>query len=78
MSYIFSGKLSAGAMQASIEEWRGELSGLHQGRGELFARSEVGERGVAYGESLLSSCERKDIWQVAGWAGEASPYGMRY
>ncbi|MGC8551194.1 MAG: IS701 family transposase, partial [Acidobacteriaceae bacterium] len=46
--------------------------------GDLFSRSEVRERSLAYLEGLLSGCERKNSWQVAEWAGEASPYGMQY
>ncbi len=46
--------------------------------GDLFARAEVRERSLAYLEGLLSHCERKNSWQVAEWAGEASPYGMQY
>ncbi len=44
----------------------------------MFARSEVRERSLGYLEGLLSGCERKNSWQVAEWAGEASPYGMQY
>ena len=51
---------------------------MHQRIGDVFARSEVGERSLAYLEGLLSGCERKNSWQVAEWAGEASPYGMQY
>ena len=65
-------------MQLSIRRWKGELVRLHQRMGDLFARSEVRERSLAYLEGLLSSCERKNSWQVAEWAGEASPYGMQY
>ncbi len=50
----------------------------HRGMGELFARSEVRERSLAYLEGLLSGCERKNGWQVAEWVGDASPYGMQY
>ncbi len=46
--------------------------------GDVFARSEVRERSLAYLEGLLSGCERKNSWQVAEWAGEASPYAMQY
>jgi len=50
----------------------------HQRIGDLFARSEVRERSLAYLEGLLSGCERKNSWQVAEWCGEAAPYGMQY
>ncbi len=51
---------------------------MHQRWGDLFPRSEVRERSLSYVEGLLSHCERKNSWQVAECAGEASPYGMQY
>ena len=65
-------------MKATIRGWKGELERLHQRMGDLFPRSEVRERSLAYLEGLLSGCERKNSWQVAEWAGDASPYGMQY
>ncbi len=65
-------------MQATIRGWKGEVVRLHRRMGDLFPRSEVRERSQAYLEGLLSGCERKNSWQVAEWAGEASPYGMQY
>jgi SRSO17 transposase len=65
-------------MKSSIEEWKGELVRLHQRMGDVFARSEVRERSLAYLEGLLSGCERKNSWQVAECVGDASPYGMQY
>ena len=50
----------------------------HQEMGDLFARSEVRGRSLAYLEGLLSDCERKNGWQVAECVGDASPYGMQY
>lgn len=65
-------------MEKTIGGWRQELERAHQGVKDLFPRSEVRERSLAYLEGLLSHCERKNGWQVAEWAGEASPYGMQY
>lgn len=65
-------------MEKSIRGWREELVRAHQRLGDLFPRSEVRERSLAYLEGLLSHCERKNSWQVAEWSGEASPYGMQY
>jgi SRSO17 transposase len=65
-------------MEKAIRGWKEELVRAHQRMGDLFARSEVRERSLAYLEGLLSNCERKNSWQVAEWAGEASPYGMQY
>lgn len=51
---------------------------MHQRVGDLFPRSEVLEQSLVYLEGMLSHCERKNSWQVAEWAGDASPYGMQY
>jgi hypothetical protein len=65
-------------MEKTISGWKDELGRAHQRMADLFARSEVRDRSLAYLEGLLSGCERKNSWQVAEWAGEASPYGMQY
>ncbi len=65
-------------MEKTIRGWKNELMRAHQGMGDLFARSEVRERSLAYLEGLLSGCERKNGWQVAECVGDASPYGMQY
>ena len=65
-------------MKRAIRGWQEELVRLHQRMGDLFPRAEVRERSLAYLEGLLSHCERKNSWQLAEWAGEASPYGMQY
>jgi len=65
-------------MEKTIRGWKGELMRAHQRMGDLFARSEVRDRSLAYLEGLLSGCERKNGWQVAECVGEASPYGMQY
>jgi SRSO17 transposase len=65
-------------MEKAIAGWKDELVRAHQRISDLFARSEVRERSQAYLEGLLSGCERKNSWQVAEWAGEASPHGMQY
>jgi SRSO17 transposase len=65
-------------MEKAIRGWKGELMRAHRRMGDLFARSEVRERSLAYLEGLLSGCERKNGWQVAECVGDASPYGMQY
>jgi SRSO17 transposase len=65
-------------MEKRIRGWKGELVRVHQRVGDLFARSEVRERNLAYLEGLLSGCERKNSWQVAERVGDPSPYGMQY
>ncbi len=46
--------------------------------GPVFARSETRERAQAYLRGLLSPIERKNGWQLAEEAGEATPYAMQY
>ena len=46
--------------------------------GPIFARSETRERAQAYLRGLLSPIERKNGWQMAEEAGEATPYAMQY
>ncbi len=61
-------------MEEAIAGWKDKLERAHRRIADLFARSEVRERSLCYLEGLLSVCERKNSWQVAEWAGEASPY----
>lgn len=65
-------------MEKTIRGWKGELMRAHLRMGDLFARSEVRDRSLAYLEGLLSGCERKNGWQVAECVGDASPSGMQY
>jgi SRSO17 transposase len=65
-------------MEKAIRGWKTELEGAHRRIADLFPRSEVRERCLAYLAALLSHCERKNSWQMAEWSGEASPYGMQY
>jgi SRSO17 transposase len=46
--------------------------------GPIFARSETRERAKMYLRGLLSPLERKNGWQLAEEAGEATPYAMQY
>ena len=46
--------------------------------GPVFARSETRERTQSYLRGLLSPIERKNGWQMAEEAGEATPYAMQY
>lgn len=65
-------------MEKTIRGWKAELVRVHQRVGDLFPRTEVRERSLAYLEGLLSDCERKNGWQVAERVGDRSPYGMQY
>jgi DDE superfamily endonuclease len=66
-------------MEKMLRGWRKKLLRAHQRAEDLFPRSEVRERSLAYYlGGLLRHCEGKNSWQVTEWAGEASPYGMQY
>ncbi|MBO0795055.1 MAG: IS701 family transposase [Ktedonobacteraceae bacterium] len=60
-----------------VDEWAKELERLHTRIASHFARAEPRKRALAYLQGLLSSVERKNGWQLAEEAGEATPDGMQ-
>lgn len=62
---------------ADVATWARELDQVHQRIAAHFQRSEPRERAKAYLQALLSPTERKNGWQVAEAAGEATPDGMQ-
>src|SRR6266496_4538574 len=60
-----------------VDEWPKDLERLHARIASRFARAEPRKRALAYLQGLLSSAERKNGWQLAEQAGEASPDGMQ-
>lgn len=62
---------------AQMQGWAGELQGLHARIEPYFGRSEPRQRALSYVQGLLSSVERKNGWQLAEQAGEATPDGMQ-
>ena len=66
--------------QADIEEvqaWAAGLQALHARIAGRFARVEPRRRVLAYLRGLLGNVGRKNGWQLAEYAGEATPYGMQ-
>lgn len=61
----------------TVEEWAGELKVLGSQIGQRFERSEPRERAIAYLKGLMSDVQRKNGWQLAEQAGEATPDGMQ-
>lgn len=57
--------------------WTCALLRLHSRIAARFARPEPRRRVLAYLQGLLSSTERKNGWQLAEHAREATPYGMQ-
>ena len=58
--------------------WAAGLEEVAQRIGVRLARSEARRRAVAYWQGLLSPVERKNGWQLAEQAGDASPYGVQH
>ena len=76
MKYLHA--ITASATQASdIIRWRNHLSGLHQRLRPYFARPEPWKRALLFFQALLSEVPRKNGWQMAEQAREATPYGMQ-
>jgi SRSO17 transposase len=62
---------------AEVGDWASELEALHARIAPRFERAEPRRRALAYLNGLLSSPERKNGWQLAEEAGEATPDGMQ-
>src|SRR5215469_16936333 len=60
-----------------VIEWAQALTRLHSRIAPHFARKEPRRRALAFLQGILSQVERKNGWQLAEQAGEATPYGMQ-
>jgi SRSO17 transposase len=58
-------------------DWSGELERVGRRLWPRFARAEMRARSRRYLLGLLSGAERKNGWQLAEVAGEATPHGMQ-
>ena len=66
--------------EAVLEEtldWEAGLQALHGRIASRFSRSESRQRVLAYRQGLLGSVERKNGWQLAEYAGDATPDGVQ-
>ena len=57
--------------------WEVGLRTLHQRIGGRFGRREPRQRALTYLKGLLGSVERKNGWQLAEYAGDATPDGVQ-
>ena len=57
--------------------WEAGLQALHARIALRFSRSESRQRVLAYLQGLLGSVERKNGWQLAEYAGDATPDGVQ-
>src|SRR5438552_9458706 len=69
--------METGTTLRDIVHWAQALSRLHARIAPRFARPEPRRRALSYLQGLLSSVERKNGWQLAEQAREATPYGMQ-
>ena len=58
-------------------DWEAGLQELHGRIDHRFSRSESRQRVLAYLQGLLGSVERKNGWQLAEYAGDATPDGVQ-
>ena len=58
-------------------DWEAGLQELHGRIAGRFSRSESRQRVLAYLQGLLGSVERKNGWQLAEYAGDATPDGVQ-
>src|SRR5271166_1668234 len=63
--------------EADLHTWAAELDGVAAKLAPRFERAEPRQRVLAYLTGLLSHAERKNGWQLAELAGEATPDGMQ-
>jgi len=61
----------------TAQRWAADLDALHARLAARFRRAEPRRRALAYLRGLLSSVARKNGWQLAEQAGEATPDGMQ-
>ena len=62
---------------SEVLAWQQSLQLLHAGLASHFARPEPFARALRFVQGILSTLERKNGWQLAEQAGEATPYGMQ-
>jgi len=62
---------------SQVVHWAYTVLRLHSRIAARFARPEPHRRVLAYLQGLLSSTERKNGWQLAEHAREATPYGTQ-
>jgi SRSO17 transposase len=62
----------------TVATWAAGLDAVHARVAPRFARAEPRRRALAYLRGLLSPVERKNGWQLAEQAGEATPDGMQH
>ena len=63
---------------AEVARWAKGIEGVHECIAGRFRRPEPRRRALDYLRGLLSPVERKNGWQPAEQAGDATPYGVQH
>ena len=63
--------------QEEVLAWEAELRALHERIAGRFRRPVAHQRTLAYLQGLLGPVKRKNGWQLAEYAGDATPDGMQ-
>ena len=66
----------AQAEVAEVVAWAAGLEAMHARMGDRFTQPEPRRRALSYLQGLLSQVERKNGWQLAEHASDATPDGM--
>jgi hypothetical protein len=61
-----------------VRKWRDELNDLSDRIGPRFVRPEIRQRAQVYLELLLGDVPRKNGWQLAEHAGDATPKNIQH
>src|SRR5215217_7529583 len=61
----------------TVREWAAELEQMHRRIARRFVRPEPRKRALSYLKGLTGTVERKNGWQLAEAAGEATPDGIQ-
>jgi len=69
--------ISSPIQASDVVRWHEHLRLLHQRLRPYFARPEPFQRALRFVQALLSEVPRKNGWQLAEQAREATPYGMQ-
>jgi SRSO17 transposase len=64
--------------ERDIRKWCSELERIRTRIGPRFARPEIRERALVYSRVLVSMIPRKNGWQVAEYAGDATPKNIQH
>jgi SRSO17 transposase len=78
LSLTKEGMMPQAVERKMLGSWTEELEAVGERLSVHFARSEVRQRANDYLRGLLSGAERKNSWQLAEVAGNATPYGIQH